>query len=130
MPEQQNSAQENEELSQFKEAVIEKALKGMFINNPLLGTTHVVTCQKCKRIEHIVYLDYLISGEFEFGKTEQAEILDIQGSISFLDTEKITPIILSLICKRCGCQIKIHPVSVEYLKIIIDRQKIPGIMYV
>jgi len=130
MPEHQNSAQENEEPSQFKEVVVDKAQKGIFNNNPLLSTTHVVTCQKCKHIEHIVYLDYLRSGEFEFGKTEQVEILDIQGAISFLDTEKITPIILSLICKRCGCQFKIHPVSVEYLKIIIDRQKIPGIMYV
>ena len=110
--------------------IVEKAQKGIFNNNPLLSTTHVVTCQKCRHRQHIVYLDYLRSGEFELGKTEQVEILDTQGPIGFLETDKITPIIPSLICEKCGCQIKTQPVSVEYLKTIIERPKTVGIMYV
>jgi len=94
MPEHQKGGQEDKELSRFKEAVIEKARKGIFNNNPLLSTPHVVACQKCKHVEHVVYLDYLRSGDFEFGKTEQVEIVDMQGPIGFLDMEKITPIIL------------------------------------
>ena len=131
MPEHQNGGQGNEEdLSRFKEIIIEKAQKGIFNNNPLLSTVHVVTCQKCRHRQHIVYLDYLRSGEFEFGKAEQVEILDPQGPIGFLETERITPIILSLICEKCGCQIEARPISVEYLKTIIDRPKTVGIMYV
>ena len=80
MPEHQNGGQGNEEdLSRFKEIIVEKAQKGIFNNNPLLSTIHVVTCQKCTHRQHIVYLDYLKSGEFELGKTEQVKILDPQG---------------------------------------------------
>jgi len=86
--------------------------------------------QKCRHRQHIVYLDYLKPGEFEFGKAEQVEILDPQGPIGFLEVEKITPIILSFICKKCGCQIEARPISVEYLKTIIDRPKTTEIIYV
>ena len=106
---------------------MEKARKGIFNNNPLLSTVHVVTCQKCRHRQHIVYLNYLKSGEFELGKTEQIQILNPQG---FLETETITPIILNLNCEKCGCQIEARPISVEYLKTIIDRPETTGIMYV
>ena len=119
-----------EGLSNFKETIIEKARKGAFNNNPLLNTTHIVTCRECKHRQGIVFLEYLKSGEFEFGKVEQVEVFDIQGPMGFLEMENVTPIIIGLICEKCGCRIEARPISTEYLKIIIDTQKTVGIMYV
>jgi len=131
MSEHENSEQGNEEgLSQFKETIIEKAQKGLFSHNPLLSTIHIVICQKCKHRKSVVYLTFLKSGEFEFGKTEQVEILNPQGSIGFLETENITPIIFTLICEKCGCHIEVEPINVEYLKNVIDRPITTRIMYV
>ncbi len=69
-------------------------------------------------------------GEFEFGRTEQIEIPDLQGPIGFLETERITPVILRPICEKCGNQIVARPISVEYLKTIIDKPETVEIMYV
>ena len=128
---QPNSRQEDERKpSQFKEMIIENAQKGAFNRNPLLSTTHFLTCQKCKHRQSIVYLDRLKSGEFEFGKVEQIEVLTTQGSIGFLEMEKFTPIIITLVCDQCGCKNEARPVSFEYLQFISNRPRASGTMFV
>ena len=102
----------------------------MFNRNPLLGTAHLVICQKCKHRQSIIYLDYLKSGEFDLGKAEQIEVHTSQGPIGFLEMEKVTPIIISLSCGKCGCRIEARPVSAEYLKAIIDKPKASETMFV
>ena len=130
MREQPTSRQGNEERSsQLKETIIDKAQKGVFNHNPMLSTTHFVTCQKCKHKQSVVYLDCLKSGKFELGKSKQIEVLSLQGAISFLEMEKVTPIIVSLICKECNCRIEARPVSAEYLKVIINKPKTSTTMY-
>jgi hypothetical protein len=77
-----------------------------------------------------VYLDYLQRGTFEVRKTTNVEVLTSQGPIGFLETQRFTPIVISLVCERCGGRIDATPVSVEYLLGIITRPKASGTMYV
>ena len=131
MSRQPTSAQEDEEKSsQLKEIIIDRARRGLFNHNPLLSTVHFVTCQGCKKRQSVVYLDYLRSGEFDFGKAEQIEVLTSQGAVGFLEMEKVTPIVISLSCDECGCRFEVRPVSAEYLRVIIDKSKASGTMYV
>ncbi|MHC4535579.1 MAG: hypothetical protein ACYS6K_16640 [Planctomycetota bacterium] len=131
MGEQSNSRRDTERASsQLKAIIIERARKGALDYNPLLSTAHVLTCHQCKHRQSIVYLDCLKSGEFALGKTEQIEVLDSSGPIGFLEMEKVTPIVISLICEACGCRIEVRPVSVEYLQVIIDRPQASRAMYV
>jgi len=118
-----------EELSHLKEIINDEARKGVFDNNPLLNTTHVVTCRECKHRQDIIFLEYLKSGEFELGKVQQIEVLDTSGPIGLFELEKVTPITITCICKECGCRIEVRPVSAEYLKTIIEKPKTAGTMY-
>lgn len=130
MSKQPTSGQGNKGASSpLKELIMEKARGGAFNHNPLISTTHYETCQKCNRRQSVVYLDYLKRGDFDFGKTEQIEVLNSQGPISFLEKEKVTPIIINLTCRECGCGIKARPVSAEYLRAIIDRPRASQTMY-
>lgn len=131
MSEQPNSGPENERSSfQLKESIIDTARKGAFDHNPLLSTAHIITCKQCKHRQSIIYLDYLKSGEFELEKAEQIEVLHTSGPIGFLEMEKVTPIVFSLLCKECGRRIEVRPVSFEYLQVVIDRPQASGAMYV
>jgi len=131
MCERSTSKQGNERKSfQLKEMIGRKAQRGVFDHNPLVSTVHFVTCQKCKHRQSIVYLDYLKSGEFEFGKAEQIEVFTSPGPISFTEAKKVTSIIINLICEECGYKIEARPVSAEYLKAIIDKPKTSGTLYV
>jgi hypothetical protein len=71
----------------------------------------------------------LKTGEFDFGKTEQIEVLNTQGMISFLERENFTPIVINLRCDKCSYSITVGKISVEYLKVLIDRPKASGDMY-
>jgi hypothetical protein len=115
-----------EELSRFKETIIEKARKGVLDDNPLLNATHVLSCSRCKHAQGAVFLKYLKSGEFEFGKAEQIEAPATPGPIEFMELEKVTPIILNTTCEKCSNRIEARPISAEYLKMIIDRPKATG----
>jgi len=116
-----NGQGNDEEFSQLKEIIVEKSLKRIFENNPLLSTTHFVTCQKCKYMQNIIYLNFLKTGKFEIGKTEQIQAIISQGIMDVLENETVTPIIISIICDKCGFKIEVKPISVEYLKFIINR---------
>lgn len=101
--------------------ITKKALEGTFDYNPLLSTSHEVTCQDCTHQQSIVYLDYLKAGEFDFGEPEQIEVPIFQGAISVLDLEKVTPLLITVTCDQCNRKYEIGPLSVEYLQRIIDR---------
>ena len=117
-------------LAQLKEMIMEKAQEGAFNLNPLLCTTHFITCQKCKHRQDMVFLEYLKSGEFEFGKPEQIEVVATHEPIGFLEVETVTPIIMSVVCNVCGCRIEVRPVSAEYLSLVIRKPKTSVTMYV
>jgi uncharacterized protein YlaI len=130
MGEQSNRGRDNERASfQLKEIIGERARKGVLDHNPLLSTAHFVTCQQCKHRQSIVYLNYLKSGEFDLGKAQQIEVLDSSGPIGFLEMEKATPTVISLICEACGSRIEVRPFTAEYLQVIIDRPQASGAMY-
>jgi hypothetical protein len=131
MSEQPTSPQDTEEkASQFRQIIIDTARNGGFNHNPLLSTAHFVTCQRCKKRQRVVYLDYLKSGAFDFGKAEQIEVLTPQGAIGFVEIETVTPIVISFSCDECGCLIEVKPISAEYLKVIINKPKSSGTMFV
>jgi hypothetical protein len=115
---------------QLKEILVDKARRGVFNHNPLLSTTHFLTCQKCRHKQSIIYLDYLKSGQFKIGKTEQIEVFTSHGPIAFLDKETVTPIIINLLCEVCDCQIESRPVSFEYLQTITKKPTTRDTMYV
>lgn len=115
---------------ELKKIIMKQARKGAFDHNPLLNTTHFVTCQQCKHSQHIVYLNYLRSGAFEFGNSEQIEVLTSQGPVGFLEMERVTMITISFACEKCGNQIEVRPVSVEYIQVILDKPTTSGTMYV
>ena len=129
MPEHQPNERENTS-SELKQKIIEAARKGAFNHNPLLSTTHFVTCQKCQFRQPIIYLDYLQSGAFTFGKSEQIEVLSTPGPIAFLEMEKITPVIISLVCEKCGYLFEVRPTTLEYITVILDKPITSGTMYV
>jgi hypothetical protein len=129
MPEHQINEHENTS-SELKKTIIEEARKGVFNHNPLLSTTHVVTCPKCQFRQPIIYLDYLQSGAFKFGKSEQIEVLNTQGSIGFWEMEKMTPVIISLVCEKCGYLIEVRPTSLEYIRVILEKPVTSGTLYV
>jgi len=114
---------------QLKELIINKAREGVFDHNPLLSTSHLITCQKCKHQRSIVYLNYLKTGEFEIGTTTQIDVLSTQGIFSFLEKELFTPLVIGLTCDQCSSSIEIKPVSAEYLQVLIDRPTATGAMY-
>ena len=130
MSEPTPSKKESEETSsRLKAMIIEKALEGKFDHNPLLSTTHDVTCLNCTHRQSVVYLDYLKAGEFDFGEPAQVEVPIFQGAISLLDLEKITPLIITVTCDQCNSKKEVDPISVEYLQGIINRPRPSGAMY-
>ena len=131
MPNESNSEPENERSSsQLKELRMVTARKGTFNQNPLLSTTHTITCQHCQHSQSIVYLNSLKSGAFEVGKAEEIEVLDSSMPIESSEMEKVTPIIINFVCKKCSYCMEVRPVSVEYLQTLNDRPKPSGAMYV
>ena len=115
-----------------KEEIINRARKGVFDRNPLFATSHQVVCKTCGFMQKITYLDYLKSGKFELGKTQIIEVSYAAPTIFGLShaVERITPIIMTVRCERCGTEISCSPVSLEYLLFTATKQQKLKNMYV
>ena len=115
-----------------KEEIINRAGKGVFDRNPLLATPHQVACKACGFMQKVTYLDYLKSGKFELGKTRMIEVSYAAPTIFGLShaVERITPIIMTIGCERCGAEISCSPVSLEYLLFTATKQQKLKNMYV
>ena len=115
-----------------KEEIINRARKGVFDHNPLLATSHPVVCKACGFTQKITYLDYLKSGRFELGEPRMIEVSYAAPTIFGLShaVERITPIIMTIRCERCGTDISCSPVSLEYLLFTATKQQKLRSMYV
>jgi hypothetical protein len=115
-----------------KEEIINRARKGVFDHNPLLVTSHPVVCKACGFTQKITYLDYLKSGRFELGEPRMIEVSYAAPTIFGLShaVERITPIIMTIRCERCGTDISCSPVSLEYLLFTATKQQKLRSMYV
>jgi hypothetical protein len=109
--------------------IVEHARAGAFNRNPLLTTTHRVTCPQCRHIQRVVYIDFLERGRFEVRATANIEVHTSQGPISVLETQRFTPIVVSLVCERCRRRFDTTPVSVEYLLGGVARPTASGSLY-
>jgi len=112
-----------------KEIIMEYARKGAFDNSPLLSTSHAATCPNCRCRPNLVPLEYLKTGEFEIGKTEQIEVFNLLGIMLLAEKETFTPIIVRPICKHCSSSYEVRIVSAEYLKEILARPQVYKSMY-
>ena len=115
-----------------KEEIMNRARKGVFDRNPLLATSHQVACKACGFTQKITYLDYLKTGRFELGETRMIEVSYAAPTIFGLShaVERITPIIMTIKCERCGTEISCSPVSLEYLLFTTTKQQKLKNMYV
>jgi len=115
-----------------KEEIINRAKKGAFDHNPLLAASHQVACKTCGFAQKITYLDHLKSGKFELGETQIIEVSYTAPTIFGLShaVERITPIVISIRCERCGTEVSCSPVSLEYLLFTATKQQKLKNMYV
>lgn len=115
-----------------KDEITKKAREGVFNCNPLLASSHELVCEACGSVQKITYLDHLKSGSFEMGKTRAVEVTVAAPTISGLSrtTERITPIIIRVKCKRCKNKIFCSPISLEYLLFTARKQQKSEYMYV
>lgn len=110
--------------------IVEHARAGAFNRNPLLTTSHRVICPLCRHRQRVIYLEYLQQGAFEVRKTANIEVRTSHGPIGFLETQRFTPIVISLVCERCQGRIEATPTSLEYLLSVVARPQASGSMYV
>lgn len=118
-----------EEGQRLKEQIIEEAVKGELDHSPLLTTPHPVTCDRCKHTFNVTFLDYLKKGRFTVGRPQAVEAENLLGAFMVIEDENVTAIILELSCERCGNEMEVMPITVEYLRIIADRSKPSNIRY-
>jgi hypothetical protein len=115
-----------------KDEIINRARKGVFDRNPLLAAPHELLCKVCGCKRKITYLDHLKSGRFRLGETQMIEVSYAASNILGLShvMERITPIIMTVRCKKCGTEISCSPVSLEYLLFTATKQEKMKNMYV
>lgn len=115
-----------------KDGIITRARKGVFDRNHLLATPHELVCKACGCKRKITYLDHLKSGSFELGEPRMVEVSYAAPTISGLGhtMERITPLIMTVRCERCGTEISCSPVSLEYLFFTATKQEKMKNMYV
>jgi len=115
-----------------KEEIINRAREGVFDRNPLLATPHELVCKACGCTRKITYIDHLKSGWFEIGETQMVEVSYAAPTIFGLShaMERITPIIITIRCKRCGTEMSCSPVSLEYLLFTTTKKQKLKSMYV
>ncbi|MCW4031700.1 MAG: hypothetical protein NWE80_04980 [Candidatus Bathyarchaeota archaeon] len=115
-----------------KEEIIYRARNGVFDRNPLLAASHQVVCKACGLSQKITYLNYLKTGRFELGKTQMIEVSYAAPTMSGLRyaVERITPIIVTIRCERCGTEISCSPVNLEYLLFTATKEQKLKNMYV
>jgi len=108
-----------------KDEIINRAKKGVFDRNPLLAAPHELVCKACGCKRKITYLDHLKSGRFELGETQMVEVSYAAPTILGLshEMERITPLIMTARCERCGTEISCSPVSLEYLLFTATKQE-------
>jgi len=108
-----------------KDEIINRARKGVFDRNPLLAAPHELVCKACGCKRKITYLDHLKSGRFELGETQMVEVSYAAPTILGLShaMERITPLIMTFRCERCGTEISCSPVSVEYLLFTATKEE-------
>ena len=118
--------------SDLKKEIASITKEGIFNSNPLLATMHNIRCKACGFTQKITYLDCLECGQFEFGETQTIEVSYAAPTLSGLGrtTEKITPLIITIVCEKCGSEVSCSPVSLEYLLFTITRQHKLKSMYV
>jgi len=115
-----------------KDEIINIARKGVFDRNPLLAAPHELICKACGCKRKITFLDHLKSGRFELGETQMVEVSHAAPTILGLshDMERITPLIMTVRCERCGTEMSCSPVSLEYLLFTATKQEKMKNMYV
>ena len=115
-----------------KDEIIKRAKKGVFDHNPLLATPHELVCRACGCKRKITYLDHLKSGKFEFGEAQAIEVSHAAPTILGIShtMERITPLIITVKCERCGTEISYSPISLEYLLFTAKKQEKMKNMYV
>jgi len=108
-----------------KDEIINRARKGVFDRNPLLAAPHELVCKACGCKRKITYLDHLKSGRFELGETQMVEVSYAAPTILGLShaMERITPLIMTVRCERCGTEISCSPVSLEYLLFTTTKEE-------
>jgi len=114
------------------EEITRRARKGAFDGNPLLSTPHELICKAYGCTRKITYLDHLKSGRFELGKTQMVEVSYAAPTIFGLShaIERITPVIITIICEKCRTEISCSPVSLEYLLFTTSKRQKMKNMYV
>jgi len=115
-----------------KGEIVEKARKRVFDGNPLLATPHRLVCKACGCAQEVTYLSYLKSGRFKFGKTRVTEVVYSAPTLTGLGhgTERATPIVIRVKCRRCGSVISCSPASLEYLLFTVAKEQRLEQMYV
>jgi len=108
-----------------KDEIINRARKAVFDRNPLLATPHELVCKACGCKHKITYLHHLKSGRFELGETQMVEVSYAAPTILGLShaMERITPLIMTVRCERCGTEISCSPASLEYLLFTATKQE-------
>ncbi len=111
------------------EEILRELNKGSFDKNPRLSRT--VVCSKCG-MPGRRFIDLLRDGQFEVGQTQRITVTEPgQYALYKYEEENVTPVLLRLVCNRCGHQEAISDpiLTVEYL-ITIYKCKKPGTMYI
>lgn len=119
-------------LQRFKREIVDKARKGVFNGNPLLAVPHKLVCKACRCTWKITYLSYLKSGRFKLGKPRMMEVVYAAPTLTGLGstTEKATPIIVRVKCRKCGSEMSCSPLSLEYLLFTAAKKQTLEQMYV
>jgi hypothetical protein len=128
--EEKSSSKSSLQLS--KKEVVDKARKGFFNGNPLLATPHRLVCKACGCTRKVTYLSYLKSGRFRLGETRMMEVVYAVPTLTGLGrtTERVTPIVIRVKCRKCGSEVSCSPVSLEYLLFTAAKEQKLEQMYV
>ena len=115
-----------------KREVVDKARKGFFNGNPLLATPHRLVCKVCGCTRKVTYLSYLKSGRFRLGETRMMEVVYAVPTLTGLGrtTERVTPIVIRVKCRKCGSEVSCSPLSLEYLLFTAAKEQKLEQMYV
>lgn len=128
--EEKSSSKSSLQLS--KREVVDKARKGFFNGNPLLATPHRLVCKACGCTRKVTYLSYLKSGRFRLGETRMMEVVYAVPTLTGLGrtTERVTPIVIRVKCRKCGSEVSCSPVNLEYLLFTTAKEQKLEQMYV
>jgi len=71
------------------------------------------------------FLDYLMAGNFTFGKSKTIETVYAAPTLTGLNHtyEQFTPIIIKIPCENCGTENTFNPISLEYLLHVLQQTR-------